>query len=84
MYKVELRFTYTMYKDYDCESCDWMTEKFDKVKYDNEYQKANYDRIIVMAPKGEKQTMKEYAKSQGKSLNAYILDLIHADMESKK
>lgn len=48
------------------------------------YIKEKVDQFKVYFPKGEREIVKEYAKSQGKSLNAYILDLIHADMESKK
>ncbi len=56
-------------------------EKFNPTKYKNDFQKEKYDRVIVNVPKGEKPIIQEYAKSQGKSLNAYIVELIKADMQ---
>lgn len=56
--------------------------KFDKQKYDNDYAKSNYDRCIFNVPKGTKEPLNEYWKSQGyKSLNDYIASLIKADLE---
>ncbi len=31
-----------------------MAEHFDQIKYNNEYNRLNYDRISLMAPKGRK------------------------------
>ena len=54
---------------------------FDKQKYDNEYIKNHYDRCIVMVQKGQKEVIKKHYEAKGyKSLNAYINDLIAADM----
>ena len=44
------------------------------------YEKENYDDIRLRVKKGERDVIKAYAESQGKSLNAYINDLIKADM----
>lgn len=48
------------------------TEKFDKVKYDNEYIRNNLDIIKFSAPKGEKDKIKGYAEQHGESISAYI------------
>ena len=45
------------------------------------YEKNNYDDIRLRVKKGERELIKAHAEKQGKSLNAYINDLIKADME---
>lgn len=55
-------------------------KKFDKVAYDNQFIKEKYDRINLTVPKGDKERIHAYALSMGKSVNAYINDLIKADM----
>lgn len=47
-------------------------EKFDQIKYINQYNKENYDRIYLMVPKGKKEAIKAKAKAAGKSINEYI------------
>lgn len=47
-------------------------EKFDKVKYNNKYNKETYDRFSLMLPKGKKEIIQSKAKEHGESLNAYI------------
>lgn len=55
--------------------------KFDKIKYDNDYAKNNYDRIILNVPKGEKNKIKEHAKIRGyEDMTKYIKSLIYQDM----
>ena len=44
------------------------------------YQKNNYDDIRLRVRKGQRDKIKAFAESQGKSLNSYINDLIVADM----
>lgn len=44
------------------------------------YCKANYDNITVRVPKGKREVYKEYAESQGKSLNALIIELLNERM----
>ena len=52
--------------------------KFDATKYINDFQKENYDRIIVNVPKGQKQVIHDIAEKQGyKSLNSFIVDAIN-------
>lgn len=43
------------------------------------YEAANYDKILVRLPKGQRETVKAQADSAGKSLNAYLLGLIGGD-----
>ena len=58
--------------------------KFDKVKYDNQYIKENYDRISVIVPKGQKELIKNKAKKKGfASINEYIKYLINKDVEKE-
>lgn len=44
------------------------------------YMKANLDDIKIRVPKGTRERYKAHAESKGKSLNAYIVDLIEADI----
>lgn len=59
-------------------------EKDKKTRYD--YSKksiekylAGFDRITTRMPKGEKDIWKSAADAHGKSLNQYVIDLMHAD-----
>lgn len=49
----------------------------------NKWNKANYDRIEITVPKGDKAKIQAHAESLGKSTNAYIVDLINEDMEKE-
>ena len=40
------------------------------------YNENNYDRLFITVPKGKKDEYKAKAKSEGKSLNQYIIDCI--------
>ncbi len=54
---------------------------YDKVKYNNEFNKEKYDRLNIQVPKGQKEIITEHWKSKGyKSLNSYINNLIAKDM----
>lgn len=44
------------------------------------YNKKAYDRIDVIVPKGKRQIIKDFAASQGKSLNRFILDAVEKEM----
>lgn len=46
----------------------------------NRWNNAHYDRVTITVPKGEKERIKAYAISQGQSVNALILDLLHREM----
>ena len=43
------------------------------------YEAANYDRILLRLPKGQRETVKAQADAAGKSLNAYLVGLIGGD-----
>ena len=45
------------------------------------YNKKAYDRIDVIVPKGQRQIIKDFAASQGKSLNRFICDAIEYQMK---
>lgn len=48
------------------------------------YNKKAYDRINVIVRKGRRQITKDFAASQGKSLNRFICDAIEAEMNKSK
>ena len=48
------------------------------------YNKKAYDRIDVIVPKGKRQIIKDFAASQGKSLNRFICDAIDTQMNPEK
>lgn len=58
--------------------------EFDQVKYKNDFNREKYDRIGVMAPKGSKNEWKNVAASQGKSLNAFIVEAVEEKIETLK
>ena len=48
-------------------------KKTDKlIKYNNDFNKNNYDRISLMLPKGKKDLIKSIASNNGESVNAFI------------
>lgn len=48
------------------------------------YNKKAYDRINIIVRKGCRQQIKDFAASQGKSLNRFVCDLIEAEMNKIK
>jgi predicted HicB family RNase H-like nuclease len=50
-------------------------------KANQRYNQKTYDQIKVLVKKGQREEIKAHAEKQGKSLNAYITDLIKADMK---
>ena len=48
------------------------------------YNKKTYDRINIIVRKGQRQIIKDYAASQGKSLNRFICDLVDAEINKSK
>ncbi len=44
------------------------------------WNKKTYDDVRLRLYKGQKEIVKSYAESQGKSLNGYISELIQKDM----
>ena len=49
---------------------------FDRISYQNKYNKQKYDRVTIMLPNGEHAKLKEIAKSDGVSVNKYIITAI--------
>ena len=43
-----------------------------QAKYRQEFNKNTYDRMEIIMPKGDKQKVKDYAKSKGESLNGFV------------
>lgn len=48
------------------------------------YNKKAYDRINIIVRKGQRQIIKDFAASQGKSLNRFILDAVEKEMNNPK
>lgn len=57
---------------------------FDPVKYKNEFAREKYDRFGILLPKGTREEWKRIAASQGKSLNAFIVEAVEEKIESTK
>lgn len=57
-----------------------MSEKFNQIKYIDEYNKQNYDKVQFRVPKGQKERIKEAADKAGMSLSAFINEAIEAAM----
>ena len=55
------------------------TEKL--IKYNNQFNKDNYDRISLMIPKGKKEVIQLCAKVDGESVNGFINRLIDAEID---
>lgn len=47
----------------------------------NKYVKNNYDRINVTFPKGQKEKLREHAKKQNESVNAFIVRSVSETIE---
>ncbi len=48
-------------------------KKTDKlIKYNNNFNKENYDRISLMVAKGKKEIIQAKAKANGESVNGFI------------
>lgn len=57
-------------------------EKLDKTAYKNQFIAANYDRINLTVPKGDKEKIKAHAeKHDGGSVNGFIQRAIWETME---
>lgn len=55
-------------------------KKFDKAKYDREYQRQNYYRLNVVLPKDMRERIDQAVARSGKSKNAYIREAIEEKM----
>lgn len=47
----------------------------------HKYVKANYDRIELVVPRGQKDTIRTHATARGESVNAFIARAIRETME---
>ena len=57
-------------------------EKFNQVKYQNDFNKQKYDRVSLMLKKGQKEIIKTHAERfDGGSVNAFIQRAIAETME---
>ena len=57
-------------------------EKFNQIKYQNDFNKQKYDRVTLMVPKGQKETVKSHAEQyDGGSVNAFIQRAISETMQ---
>lgn len=51
-------------------------------EYKNKFAKENYDRVLLVLPKGKKEEITKYYQEKGyKSFNQYINELIKRDMQ---
>lgn len=55
-------------------------EKFNQIKYQNEFIKQKYDRVNLTVSKGKKEKIKAAAKAAGQSVNEYINSAIDSYM----
>jgi hypothetical protein len=55
-------------------------EEFNQIKYQNEFKKANYDRVEILVKKGERAIIKEIAAA-GQNVSEYINQAIKERME---
>lgn len=55
-----------------------------KIRANSKYTAKAYDDIKVRVAKGNREKIKQFAESKGKSLNGYITDLIKKDMEQSE
>lgn len=46
---------------------------FDQKQYIADFQKQNYDRIVVQLPKGKRNLVKDIASKTGESMNQIII-----------
>lgn len=55
--------------------------EFDKVKYNQEYNKKNYKEVKIYMSADKKTLLKKHSKEKGfDSVNAYVNELIRKDM----
>ncbi len=47
----------------------------------HKYVKANYDRIELSVPKGQKEVIKAHAEAHGQSVNGYIVEAVNEKIE---
>ena len=57
-------------------------KKFDKIKYNNQYNGNKYDRVSLMLPKGQRDILKDIAIQKGyRGITGLVNDLIKMVIE---
>lgn len=59
-------------------------DKSKLIAYNNQYNAEKYDRVTVMLPKGQKESLKSHAASRSESVNAFLQRAISETMERDK
>lgn len=59
-------------------------DKKKELSYIAQYQKDNYDRITVMAPKGKKDEVRAAATLKNMKLSEFVLDCVNKELERMK
>lgn len=59
-------------------------DKEKELSYIAQYQKVNYDRITVMAPKGTKEEIRKAAELKGMKISGFVLDAVQKELERMK
>lgn len=59
-------------------------EKQKELSYIAQYQKDNYDRITVMAPKGTKDQIRAASELKGVKMSAFVLECVQKELERMK
>ena len=52
-----------------------------RIRSNNKWTNANYDRINLAIPKGQKERLKVVAAAQGKSVNSFVAEAIAEKLE---
>lgn len=55
-----------------------------QINRQNKFVAEKYDRFDTTFPKGKKEVYREYAKQQGKSLNALINELLEREINNAR
>ena len=56
-------------------------DKKDAIRYNNNYNKDNYDRISLIVPKGKREIIRYTAEQLGESANTFINRAIDKELE---
>lgn len=58
--------------------------KEDAYAYINKYHRENYDKIVLLAPKGNREIYKAAAKLQGVTLSKFIVSCVEEKIKKMK
>ena len=56
-------------------------KEFNQRKYQQEYNKKNYDRMEILMKKGKKEEIKEAAKTAKQSVSEYVMRAVNDRMD---